>query len=450
MEKDRITMSQKQLNKFVILSKANAGFITVREASEALGLSERQVKRLKKKVRDGGASGVVHGNTGKTPAIKIPDTTKMEILRIRRLPEYAKCNFSHFSELLFEHHGIEISYGTLYEIMKSEGIKSPKTKRRRKSHRSRKRKPQAGLLLQMDASPFAWLPGNRGVYAIHGAIDDATGQVTGLFMTKNECLHGYFELLRRTIGNYGIPASVYADRHTIFQSPTAKKHELDASVNINDTQFGRCLKELSITLIPAKSPQAKGRVERLWGTLQDRLPVEFAIHKIKTLEEANAFFETYIYEFNANFAVEPVSTQNAFRNLDANENIDHILCIKEKRIIDAGGVFSYGGKSFKIIDDGLALPAKTHIDVLIGSRFGVMAAYKGYVMEALPFVPPKRRKNTSASMEPRITSPPPPEHAWNDGIKANIITINDIKFESEATYYETVRIIEKTLLGKYR
>jgi transposase InsO family protein len=198
----------------------------------------------------------------------------------------------------------------------------------------------------MDATPYAWFSGDRGMCALHGAIDDATGQVTGLYMTKNECLHGYFETLRRTIENFGIPVSAYADRHTIFQSPNAKRHEIDASIPMNDTQFGRALKELGTTLIAARSPQAKGRVERLWGTLQDRLRVEFGIHGVKTVDEANAFLETYIYDFNARFAVEPENAQNAFRKPCENENIDHILCVKEKRAIDAGGVFSYGNKSF--------------------------------------------------------------------------------------------------------
>ena len=450
MKKDNITMSKKQLVRFDILSKANAGFITVREAAEALGLSERQVKRLKKKVREDGADGVIHGNSGKPPVNKITDETKEKILKLRKLPGNENSNFFHFTEILERDYGMFVSHVSVGAILEEEGIKSPKTKRRYKAHRRRKRKDQAGLLLQIDASAHTWFIGDRKVNTIHGAIDDATGQVTGLYMTKNECLHGYFELFRRTIGNYGIPVSIYADRHTIFQSPNSKKHEIDTSVAKNDTQLGRCMKDLEITLIPARSPQAKGRVERLWGTLQDRLPVEFARLKIKTVEEANAFLETYIYEFNANFAVEPKNTQNAFRKLDDDENVDYILCVKEKRLIDAGGVFSYGGKSFKIIDDELALPAKTHIDVMIGSRFGVMAAYKGHIMEALPFVPPKRRRNLKASMKPRIQTPPPPEHAWNDGIIENIITISDIKFEREETYYETVRLIEKTLLGKYR
>ena len=442
-------MSRKQVNRFDVLSKANAGFITVREAAEVLGISERQVKRLKKKVRDCGADGVIHGNSGKTPINKASEGIRSEILRIRKLEEYAKSNFVHFTEILDREHSIAVSYTTVRKLLESEGIKSPMTKRRNNPHRRRKRRAQAGLLLQMDATPFAWFPGDRRLYSLHGAIDDATSQVTGLFMTKNECLHGYFETFRRTLGNFGIPASVYADRHTIFQSPNMKRHEIDPSVPINDTQFGRCLKELGITLIPARSPQAKGRVERLWGTLQSRLPVEFAIHKIKTIEEANAFLEKYIYEFNANFAVEPEDAHGTFRRLSETEEIEHILCIKEKRVVDAGGVFSYDGKTFRIVDHDIPIPAKARIDVLIGARIGVMAEYKGRVYEVLPFVPPKRKRR-APSMTERTTAPPPQDHAWKDGVAANVILLSDRKFESDESHRETLRLVEKALLGKYR
>ena len=449
MKKDNITMSRKELNRFDVLSKANDGFITVRDTADALGLSERQVQRLKKKVRECGADGVIHGNTGKQPRNKMPEETKIKILKLRSQPEYASCNFLHFTEILERDHGITVSHMSVNTILKSEGIKSPKTKRRKKAHRRRGRKPQAGMMVQTDATPYQWFQGDLKYYSLHGSIDDATGQLTGAFMCKNECLHGYFEVLRRTIENFGIPKSLYADRHTIFQSPNSKKHEVDASIPMNDTQLGRCLKEFGITLIPANSPQAKGRIERLWDTLQSRLPVEFAIRGITTIEEANAFLATYIYDFNVSFAVEPGIAQNAFGRIGVKENIDHILCIKVKRVVDAGGVFSYDGKSFRIVDSDTPVPAKTRINVLIGARIGVMAAYKGRVFEVLPFVPPKR-KRPQPSMNERTTAPPPKNHAWKDGVAANVIFLSDRKFETEESYRETLRLIEKTLLGKHR
>jgi len=450
MEKDRITMSKKQWNRFEILSKANDGFITVQEASEALGLSERQVQRLKKKVRIEGAAGVVHKNTGKPPKSKIPDGTRAEILRLRRLPEYEKSNFMHFSEILDERHSITVSYGSLYMILAKEGIRSPKTKRRKKVHRRRARKPQAGLMLQVDATPFAWFAGDRARYSIHGAIDDATGQVTALFMCKNECLHGYFEMLRRTVSNFGIPKSIYADKHAVFQSPSARKHGLDASAPIGNTQFGRCLGELSVTLIAARSPQAKGRVERLWATLQSRLPVEFAVNGIKTVEEANAFLETYIYDFNIHFAVDPKEAGNAFGKPGVEENLDHILCVKEKRVVDAGGVFSYGGRSFKIIEDaGAVIPAKQKVEVLFSPVFGVKVAYKNLILGVLPFVPPKRKKYLPVPVDRRhIPKPAAKDHYWHTDLSMHIH--NFYEYESEESYYDTIKMLEKMFLGKAR
>jgi transposase len=451
MDNERITMSITQLNRFDVLSKANGGFITVREASEALGISERQVKRLKKKVRDEGAAGVIHKNTDRAPSNKISIETKGEILNIRSRPEYSGSNFRHFKEILLEHHQIDISYGSLHRLLVLGGIKSPKTKRRKKVHRRRQRKPQAGLMLQTDATPFAWFKDDRKLYSIHGAIDDSTGQITGLFMCRNECLHGYFEMLFRTIDNYGVPKSMYADRHTIFQSPNTKKHEIDASIKVKDTQFGRCLKELGVTLIAAKSAQAKGRIERLWGTLQSRLPVEFAMKGITTIEDANNFLQDYIYKFNSEFAVEPKNTQSMFRKIDKTTSTEHILCIKETRSVDAGGVFSYGNKSFKVIDKENVppIPAKAKIQVLIGARLGIKAEWKCTVYDVLPFVPPKRTKKKPIPLKTR-TQPliPPPEHVWRTNPSMHIQIFDE--YERLDEYNDTIRMLERKLLGKNR
>ncbi|MDR1069423.1 MAG: ISNCY family transposase [Gracilibacteraceae bacterium] len=448
MEKDKITMSQSQLNRYDIISKAIAGFITIKEASQALGISARQVKRLKKAVREKDAQGVIHGNTAKPSANRLPDHVRATILKLYR-EKYQNSNFKHFQEILSEYHSIEISYAALHGLLAREGIKSPKTRRRFKPHRRRARRPQAGLMIQVDATPYRWFKGDRKMYSLHGCIDDATSQVTALYMCRNECLHGYFETLRMTIQTFGVPQSLYADRHTIFQSPNTKKHEIDSSVPVNDTQFGRCLKELSITLIGAKSPQAKGRIERLWGTLQSRLPVEFVMRGIASLEAANEFLKQYVYAFNSNFAVEPRNAQNAFRKLRADENLDHVLCVKEKRVVDAGGVFSYGGRSFQIVHTGTMLPAKSQIDVLVSANAGIMASFKGRVFQVLPFVSPKRRVQSAEPKEPRRHSPPP-DHAWRAGLKQHGAPFWKYEGEDEDAYRETVRVLENALLGGRR
>jgi transposase len=411
-------MTKKQFKNYEVIVKACAGIITVSEAAEAMGISERQIKRQKKKYKEEGAAAFIHGNSMRIPSNRLPPETAAEIVRLKRSERYADSNFKHFRELLWEHHEIEISYPSLYRRLKSEGINSPHTRRRFKPHRRRKRRPQAGLLLQVDATPFAWFKGDKRKYALHGGIDDATGQVTGLYMCKNECLHGYFEMKRRTIRNYGIPVSTYADRHTIFQSPNRAKAEIDPKIKANDTQFGRCLRELGVTLIAARSPQAKGRIERLWGTLQDRLPVEFAIRGITTVDAANEFLESYIYMFNSEFAVEPESAESMFSKPEESVNLDYVLCVKEQRTVDSGGVFSYGGRSFKVtetVSSGI-VPKGAKVSVLADPKFGIKIEYRKIVFDVLPYVPPRRAKE-SPKKEKTPPKPVPDTHYFKYGQK---------------------------------
>ena len=397
-----ISLTREQHDRLDTINKANAGFITVREAAEKLWLSERQVQRLKKEVQENGPAALVHKNSNRSPAHALPEQTKEKILEIRQKPGYKDSNFKHFQELLEIGYGIRISYSALSRLLKADGISSPKKRRRFKPHRRRKRRPQAGSLVQIDASPYDWL--NIGTnLELHGGIDDATGQIMGLYFCKNECMLGYFEVMRRMIGVYGIPDSIYADRHTIFRSPNADKAKaVDAppGIKANETQFGRALAELGIQIIAARSPQAKGRIERLWGTLQSRLPVEFEILGIKDMDSANEFLKTYIFAFNSEFAVDPADCDNAFLPLEEEKNLDYILCVKEKRIVDSSQVFSYDNKRFQIKKSLYSdwLPPKAEITVMLSPYIGMMAAYKQYVFETGP-APSK--KHAAKTKEPK-------------------------------------------------
>lgn len=285
-------MSQEQLKRYTVIQKSLEGIITVKEAAEVLNLSERQVIRLRKGVMENGPAALIHKNKGRKPIHAVSVDLKDKIVSLKLSENYKEANFNHFKELLERNEGIRLSYSSIYNILTSNGIKSPKKRRRFKVHKRRKRKTQMGLLVQMDATPFEWF-GDGIKFSIHGIIDDATGKVLGLYMTKNECLQGYFEVTRLMLENFGIPVSIYSDRHAIFLSTKAGKLSIEEQLEgkvCNDTQFGRAMKELGITIITARSPQAKGRIERLWNTLQSRLPVEFKLANIKTMEEANAFF----------------------------------------------------------------------------------------------------------------------------------------------------------------
>lgn len=410
-------MTQNERNKLYVARCLLDGKMTIREAAEGLGLSERQVKRLKKGVKEHGEVFVIHKNRGRKPQHALTDAVKRLVIEFKSSAKYSKANFSHFQELLLKHESVNLSKASVYRILTGGGCVSPKKHRKIKLYHRRKRKPQKGMLVIIDASPHAWLCNNQ-VFSLHGAVDDATGQILSLYFTPNECLEGYFQIMRDLILQNGIPLSVYADRHTIFCSPKTGKLSLEDQLEgkrVNDTQFGRAMRELGINLIYAKTPQAKGRIERLWETLQSRLPVELEIANIKTLDEANAFLATFIKNYNDRFAVEPKDSLCVFQRVDAHVNIDHILCWKETRQVDHGSTFSYQNSFYTVIRNGSTLPIipKAKITVLKSPRLGLKVLYSGlvYDVEALDEAPSKQPQKTNT---PKKTSKPAPSlnHPW--------------------------------------
>lgn len=387
-------MSQKQLNRHSVIARVIDGLLTNAEAAISLGISERQVIRLKKGIIAEGAAFLIHKNTNRKPQHAMKDDVINKIIALKNSQDYKNANFLHFQELLERKEGINVSYSALYMILSQASIKSPKKRRRFKPHRRRRRKDQAGLLIQMDATPFEWF-GGETKFSLHGAIDDATGQIVGLHLTKNECLHGYWEVTRQMLLRHGIPASIYADRHAIFLSQNAGKISIEdqlAGKVVNDTQFGRAASELGVTLIAARSPQAKGRVERLWETMQSRLPVEFAIAGVTTVDQANTFLASYIDAFNARFSVEAANAESAFRVLPNTIDMNDVLCVKMKRVLDSGSVFSFYNRHFVLTPDGNAYlpPPKSPITVLVSPHFGIKAQYNNKLFEVLPYIKPAK------------------------------------------------------------
>jgi transposase len=419
-----VTLNDKQFKRLDVLNKTIAGYITEQEAAEILGISKRQVQRLKKGVREHGAAALIHGSANRKPSHALTDEEKQRILIIREKPGYRKANFKHFAELLEVEYGIRISYSALYRLLKGEGINSPKTRRRYKPHRRRKRRPQAGSLIQIDASPYDWFGTGRH-YSLHGAIDDATGQVVGLYLCQNECLLGYHEVIRRMVTIFGVPEAVYADRHTIFRSPNedkAKAEETSSSIKAHETQFGRAMGELKIAIIAARSPQAKGRIERLWGTLQSRLPVEFEIKGIRDIDTANAYLSDYIFSYNSEFAVEPADSESSFLTLDEKVNLDYVLCVKEERVLDHGQVFSYKGKRFQIANSSFSsrIPPKARVTVMVSPYIGIVVSYLNYAFATHPAgdreAKPKAAKSSGLQNTPAARFVPGSGMPWKPGL----------------------------------
>ena len=417
MEKVRYLMTKKELVRVHVIKSLIEDKMTSREAAEVLSLSERQIKRLKAGVKKDGEVFVIHKNRGRKPKHTIPGETREEIVFLAR-NKYKGVNYTHLAELLREREGITISQSSVSRILKAKGIKSRKKHRPPKPHRTRERKPQEGLLLQMDASLHEWIPGIK--CSLHGAIDDARGNITGLYFSLNECLNGYFEVKRQTILEYGIAVSIYVDRHTIFKAPSNSKltiyDELEGKT-LAYTQFSRAMQELSVGIIYAYSPQAKGRIERLWETLQDRLTLELRLAGIKSIKEANAFLPGFIQRFNTRFQVVPRDSQSAYRPLGEDINIDYILCRKVTRKSSHGSTFSFGGQIYQVIKNNqvVAIPNKAAITVLTSPRFGIKAEYKGSVYQVRKTVRPVRviPKKDRVKRIIKVKD----DHPWRNGVE---------------------------------
>ena len=367
-------LKQKDLKRATLIEACIKGQCTVKQVATALGLSERRVKQIKKEVKENGVKSIQHGNRGRKPKNTISDETRKKILELRSSYEYEISNFKHFQEILEERENIKISYSALYHILRNAGIKSPKKHHKTRLHHRRKRKECEGMMLQADGTPFDWF-GDGQKYSLHGFIDDATGKITGLYMCKNECLLGYLEVLRQTLENFGIPISLYPDKYSVFFPPKKVDDHLTIEEQLNGrekgiTQFGRIVEELGIEMFPASSPQAKGRIERLWETLQSRLVTEFRINNIKTMDKANNFLIEYIKIYNSKFAVEPTNKKSVFLKLPKKYNIDELLCVKFERTIDNAGVFSIKNSKFQIIDKGL--PPKTKVQIYLSQKIGMV------------------------------------------------------------------------------
>jgi transposase len=301
----QITLNDKQQKRLLILNKVNEGKLTAEKAAELMARSLRQVRRLLARYRSYGAAAVVHGNQGRTASNAIRASVGRRIVKLAQT-RYAGFNQQHFTELLAEREGMTLSRSSVRRLLERVGIRSPR-QRRVSPHRSRRERfPQEGMLVQIDGSFHRWFGPSHPRFTLFAAIDDATGKVLHALFRQSEDAQGYFQLLRGIVDSLGCPMSVYRDRHGIFQAnPKQKSNTLDEQLRgyPDPTQFGRLLKELGIESIPAGSPQAKGRIERLFGTFQDRVVNELRLDSIRNLKQANTWIAQFLPRYNRRFAV---------------------------------------------------------------------------------------------------------------------------------------------------
>ena len=351
MNNERITLTMKEQRMNNILVKLIAGEIKTADAVRLTGLSERQIYRKKKAYRLYGVKSIPHKSKNKSTGKGYSNKLKKKIVDLY-LSEYDGWNFHHFNDTLEDFHNIIVSDSFIYNLLTSNGIESPcKHKKQKSSHPPRKRKECAGELVQIDASKHQWFYGDNNYYYLHGAIDDATGKVTGAHFDYQENIFGYQMVMAQTLKEDGIPECLYSDYRTVFKS-NKRDLTLEEELNgkqIKNTRFANMLEHIGTDIISTMNPRAKGRIERLWRTFQDRLYKELKKKNIKTIEEANQYLTNiFIPKYNARFALPIDNNKNKFICLDKDFDYNKELAVWSEHKVYHNSYLKYD-KSYHII-----------------------------------------------------------------------------------------------------
>jgi len=419
-----VTLSKKEQNRLLVLNQVGAGRISGQQAAEVMGISLRHTRRLMAAYRKEGAAALAHGNRGRKPKHALSSELKNQVLELAKL-KYDGCNHQQFTEFLEEREGISLSRSSVRRILLGGGIRSPRKRRPPKHRRRRQRYPQEGMLLQIDGSPHDWLEGRGPWLSLVGAIDDATGKVPYALFREQEDAQGYFLLLQHIVQNEGIPAALYHDRHSIFELPPDKLPSIEEQLEGKRplTQFGRLMEELGITSIPALSPQAKGRIERLWGTFQDRLVSELRLAKASTIEEANRVLWDFLPRYSQKFAVLAAEPCSAYRPVGERFVADEVFCFKHQRTVGADNVVRFEGHRLQIVPtNGRASYARCRVEVHERLDGSLAVYYQGKRLTTISAPPePAVLRAQVKVVEPvaaRTASPavfnrrPAPNHPW--------------------------------------
>lgn len=343
-------LTMKEANRYHVISETNAGHLKNGEAGKMLDLSERQVYRIKSRVKDEGIKGIIHRSKGR----RLPRwLTDRVIKRIGRLfsKKYSGFNITHFTEYLNDEEEIKVSRESVRQILLKLGLYE--VWKERDTHRQR-REPslREGQMVQFDTSEHDWLEGRGERIYLIGGIDDATGKCVGARFAYGDTVIENMKVLKSIVEENGIPLIFYCDRDTNFKITKIEGVHVKFSKEQGLTQIGRALSELGVKIIYANSPQAKGRVERLWGTFQDRLCSELRLYKISTLEDANKYlWEKFIPKHNKKFSHPAKEDSIAYMTVPRGVKLEDVFCIKAERTVAKDNTVSFQGKILQILPD---------------------------------------------------------------------------------------------------
>jgi transposase len=411
---DLVTMSKAELGRLEVMERLQEKRIRQKAAAEVLGVGIRQIKRLLRAYRREGAAGLVSKQRGKPSHHQIDQGTEQAALDLLK-GRYADFGPTLAHEKLVEREGLKLSLGSVRKIMIAEGIWKAKKVRQEQEHPLRERRACFGELEQMDGTDHDWFEGRSERCTLLVMIDDATGRLGALSFVPEESFFGYCGLMQQYLAAHGRPGGLYTDKHGIFRVNIP-----NGSQNDNLTQFGRAMQELEIPILCANTPQAKGRVERVNQTLQDRLVKEMRLRGINTMQQGNAYLPEFIRDFNARFAVQPRSSLDAHRPLAAHHILDRILSWQEPRTISKSLIVQFKNVVYQIHTDRPAY-ALHNARVLIcqDAQGKVAILYKDTPLEYTIFHKQKRQAEVvTAKQIDRVllnqskAHKPAPNHPW--------------------------------------
>ena len=402
---DTIMLRQKELKRLHVIHKVIQGDLTQVEATELIFLSERQIRRIVRRIQREGDEGIRHKSRGRQSSRKTSKQLGERIVGLYRR-KYQGFGPTLTSEKLLEIEGIEVSKETVRTLLMESG--DWQRSRKRRQHRQwRQRKERRGEMLQMDGSHHDWFEGRGPWSVLMGYIDDATGRIHGKFYEYEGTIPA-MDSFRRYIRKNGIPLSIYLDKHTTYKSTAKPTNEEEFHGVVPMSQFERAMKELGVEVIHAHSPQAKGRIERLFATLQDRLVKEMRLSGINTIEEANRFLQEYLPVYNKKFMVAPMSKEDLHRPVPKGIDLDKILCIRTERTLRNDHTIAHDRKLYQI--EELSLSKKVMVEERTDGKLLIVCQGKSL-------------RYRQITKRPEITKQPaikgkrtpyvlPPDHPW--------------------------------------
>ena len=412
-----LEMSTKELNRLEVMHRLSEKRMSQKEAGRILDLSVRQIKRLLRAYREQGAAGLVSKHRGRKANNRLSEETKKRALNLLKT-KYQGFGPTLAHEKLVEREKLKLSDESVRQLMIAEGLWQARKAKKVVVHQLRERRACFGELVQIDGSPHDWFEGRAERCSLLVFIDDATGKLVQLRFVESESFFSYCQAAEGYFRQHGKPVAFYSDRHGIFRVNVPSLGSGDAL-----TQFGRAMQELDIQIICANSPQAKGRVERVIQTLQDRLPKELRLCGISNLTDGNAYLPEFMTDFNQRFAVEARSSVNAHRPLSAKDNLARILTWQETRTLSKNLTLQFEKVVYQIQTKRptyalrkaqvlVCVNAQEEITILYNGKTLPYSIYKQQAKQA-EIVSAKQLDHTL--QQTRLPHKPAPDHPWRQG-----------------------------------